>query len=99
MSSTSSRDEPLPHLRPPIMERFSQAIVAWAEKWFPDAYVFVVIACAVVGIASVIHSGDALATSQAFGDGFWSLIPFTVQMAMVAVTGYVLAMSPLSLRS
>ena len=77
-----------------MMERFSQSIVGWAEKWFPDAYVFVVAACAVVGVGALLHSGSPLATSKAFGDGFWSLIPFTLQMAMVAVTGYVLAMSP-----
>jgi len=94
MSSTQALQKPVPMVRPPLMERFSQAIVAWAEKWFPDAYVFVVIACAVVGVAAVLHSGNAIATSKAFGDGFWSLIPFTMQMAMVAVTGYVLAMSP-----
>ncbi|CAG9166747.1 short-chain fatty acid transporter [Cupriavidus pampae] len=76
------------------MERFSQAIVAWAEKWFPDAYVFVVVACAVVGLGAVLHSGNPMATSKAFGDGFWSIIPFTMQMTMVAITGYVLAMSP-----
>ena len=77
-----------------VMERVSQAIVRWAEKWFPDAYVFVVIACAVVGIGAALHSGDAIATSKAFGDGFWSIIPFTMQMVMVAITGYVLAMAP-----
>ena len=34
------------------------------------------------------------AVSQAFGDGFWSLIPFTMQMAFVAIGGYVVATSP-----
>ncbi|AEE65916.1 short-chain fatty acids transporter [Bordetella pertussis] len=76
------------------MERFSQAMVAWAEKWFPDAYVFVVVACAVVALGAVLHGGDPLAVSKAFGEGFWSIIPFTMQMAMVAITGYVLALSP-----
>jgi short-chain fatty acids transporter len=76
------------------LERFSQALVGWAEKWFPDAYVFVVLACAVVGVAAWAHSGTPMAVSKAFGDGFWSLSPFTIQMAMVAITGYVLAMSP-----
>lgn len=94
MSSTQTQSAPPPSQRPPLMERFSQTLVLWAERWFPDAYVFVVIACAVVGAAALIHSGDPLATSVAFGDGFWSLIPFTLQMSMVAITGYVLAMSP-----
>ncbi|OZI25307.1 short-chain fatty acid transporter [Bordetella genomosp. 7] len=77
-----------------FVERFSQAVVAWSEKWFPDAYVFVVVACAVVGVGAIQHGGDPLAVSQAFGEGFWSIIPFTMQMALVAITGYVLAMSP-----
>ncbi|HTR08205.1 MAG TPA: TIGR00366 family protein [Paraburkholderia sp.] len=76
------------------VERVSQGIVAWAEKWFPDAYVFVVLACVVVAVAATLHSGKPMAVSKAFGDGFWSIIPFTLQMTMVAITGYVLAMSP-----
>src|SRR5437879_9087536 len=29
-----------------------------------------------------------------FGQGFWSLIPFTMQMAMIIIGGYVVAVSP-----
>ena len=32
--------------------------------------------------------------AKAFGDGFWSLIPFTMQMAFVVIGGYVVASSP-----
>jgi len=32
-------------------------------------------------------------TAKAFGDGFWSLIPFTMQMAFVVIGGYVVATS------
>ncbi len=31
---------------------------------------------------------------DAWGNGFWSLIPFTLQMVMIIVSGYVLASSP-----
>ena len=31
---------------------------------------------------------------QFFGQGFWSLIPFTMQMAIIIVGGYVVATSP-----
>ena len=34
------------------------------------------------------------AVTKAFGDGFWSLIPFTMQMAFVTIGGYVVATSP-----
>ncbi len=34
-----------------------------------------------------------VAVSKAFGDGFWTLIPFTMQMALVAIGGYIVAVS------
>jgi short subunit fatty acids transporter len=34
-----------------------------------------------------------VAVSRAFGDGFWSLITFSMQMAFVAIGGYVVATS------
>lgn len=77
-----------------LIERFSQRIVYYAERWFPDAYVFVVAACAVVALAALANGGQPLAISKAFSEGFWSIIPFTMQMALVAISGYVLAMSP-----
>jgi len=33
-------------------------------------------------------------SAGAFGDGFWTLIPFTAQMAYVAIGGYIVATSP-----
>ncbi|MDP4023983.1 TIGR00366 family protein [Methylobacterium sp. NEAU 140] len=74
--------------------RVSQAMVAFAERWFPDSYVFVLIAACLVGLGVLAHGGEPLAVSKAFGDGFWSLIPFTMQMALVAIGGYVVAVSP-----
>jgi len=34
------------------------------------------------------------ATAVSFGEGFWSLIPFTMQMVFVVIGGYVVASSP-----
>ncbi len=85
---------------PGWMARFSQKMVLFAERWFPDAYVFVLLAVVLVAGAALAHGSSALAISQAFGDGFWNLIPFTMQMALVAIGGYVVAMSlPLPPRS
>jgi short-chain fatty acids transporter len=69
-------------------------MVGFAERWFPDAYVFVLIAVILVAAGTILHGGSPLAVSRAFGDGFWNLIPFTMQMALVAIGGYVVAMSP-----
>ena len=65
-----------------VLANFSQNMVNFAERWFPDAYVFVLLA--VIVIATIVHGGSPLA-SRAFGDGFWNLIPLTMQLALVAI--------------
>ncbi|WP_456618981.1 short-chain fatty acid transporter [Bradyrhizobium sp. P5_C12] len=77
-----------------LLARFAQRLVIFSERWFPDAYVFVLIAVIAIAIGTIAHGGSPLAVSRAFGDGFWNLIPFTMQMALVAIGGYVVAMSP-----
>ena len=42
----------------------------------------------------MINGASPMAVSKQFGVGFWSIIPFTMQMAFVAITGYVVASSP-----
>ena len=76
------------------MVRLAIAFTAWAEKWFPDAFVFVAIAVVVVAAAAMANGATPAAVSVAFGNGFWSLITFTMQMAFVAIGGYVVATSP-----
>jgi short-chain fatty acids transporter len=94
MSNTVERTPLSPGPRENALVRKSQALVAFSERWFPDAYVFVLLAGIVIAGATMLHGGAPLATSVAFGDGFWSLIPFTMQMALVAIGGYVVAKSP-----
>ena len=77
-----------------LMVRIAIGFTAWAERWFPDAFIFVAIAVVVVALAALANGASPMAVSQAFGDGFWSLITFTMQMAFVAIGGYVVATSP-----
>jgi len=75
------------------MVRIAIGFTAWAERWFPDAFIFVAIAVVIVALAALGNGASPIAVSQAFGNGFWSLITFTMQMAFVAIGGYVVAMS------
>jgi short-chain fatty acids transporter len=77
-----------------ILARLGLRFTNWAERWFPDAYVFVCVAVAVVAAAALINGASSAAVATSFGDGFWSLITFTMQMVMVVVSGYVVASSP-----
>jgi len=76
------------------LARLAYAFTGWAEKWFPDAFVFVILTLFAVVLGDLAIGASPLAIAKGFGDGFWSLIPFTMQMAMVAIAGYVVAASP-----
>ncbi|HUB88844.1 MAG TPA: TIGR00366 family protein, partial [Dyella sp.] len=76
------------------MARAALRSAAWAERWFPDAWVFAALGVIVVAAAVLAFGATPATTVNAFGDGFWSLIPFTMQMAFVVIGGYVLASAP-----
>jgi short-chain fatty acids transporter len=76
------------------LARIAMRFTAWAERWFPDAFVFVLIAVLVVALAALVNGASPTTVSRAFGDGFWSLTTFTMQMAFVAIGGFVVATSP-----
>lgn len=76
------------------LESFASGITRWAEKWFPDSYIFAVLAVVVVTLGALFAGVAPRAIASSFGEGFWSLIPFTMQMAMVVISGYVVASSP-----
>jgi len=74
--------------------RLGMALADWSQRWFPDAFVF-----ALAGLIVVFVTGALLGIAMRdlvkyFGEGFWSLIPFTMQMAIIIIGGYVVATSP-----
>ncbi|OXS60740.1 short-chain fatty acids transporter [Bacillus sp. V-88] len=66
------------------------------QRYLPDPFLFVVIlTLAVFGLGLIFTESSSLEMVQYWGDGFWSLLAFSMQMVLVLVTGYVLASSPL----
>lgn len=81
-------------MNPSLLERVAQRCCAWSERWIPDAYVFAALAVIIVAIAAMALGASPVATAAAFGEGFWSLILFTMQMSFIIIGGYVVASSP-----
>lgn len=80
------------------LARIAARFTGWAERWIPDAFVFALLATALVVLASfgkLFSEKSAGAAAQEvvtiWGQGFWELIPFTLQMALVIITGSVVA--------
>ena len=81
--------------QPGLVARAALALTDWTERWVPDAFIFALVATILVITAALAATpATLLQTVDAWGRGFWDLIPFTLQMALVIITGHVLASSP-----
>jgi short-chain fatty acids transporter len=77
-----------------VISRLALALTAWTERWVPDAFIFALIATFIVFAAALgATPSSAMQVVDAWGRGFWDLIPFTLQMSLVIITGHVLATS------
>jgi short-chain fatty acids transporter len=65
----------------------------WFEHWFPDAFSLACVAVVVVFGATLLVGSSPLESAQWFGAGFWDLVAFTMQMALIILTGYAVATS------
>ena len=80
--------------QPGSVARAALALTDWTERWVPDAFIFALMATVLVIAAALTVTAATLPeTIDAWGRGFWDLIPFTLQMALVIITGHVLATS------
>lgn len=77
-----------------LVARSALTLTAWTEKWVPDAFVFALLATLIVVVAGITLTPSSVGqVVDGWGRGFWDLIPFTLQMSLVIITGHVLATS------
>lgn len=80
--------------QPGAVGRAALALTAWTERWIPDAFIFALVATVIVVLAALTWTPATLPqVVDAWGGGFWGLLPFTMQMSLVIITGHVLATS------
>ncbi len=80
--------------QPGLVARAALRLTAWTERWIPDAFIFALLATVLVFIAAIIWTPSSpFQVIDSWGNGFWDLIPFTLQMSLIIITGHVLATS------
>ncbi|QVK21092.1 short-chain fatty acid transporter [Mycoplasmatota bacterium] len=78
-----------------LFNRMTKGSVNLVEKYLPDPFIFAVLLTFVVVIASIfVTKTTAMGVVEAWYGGFWNLLAFSMQMALVLVTGTILATAP-----
>src|SRR5208283_4094453 len=79
--------------------RFGLGLANWSERWFPEPLIFALLGIVVVfGVGLLLHQSPAKLAIQG-GKNFWTLVPFTMQMVMIIIGGYVVASTPIVYRA
>ena len=78
-----------------MFHKITMASVRAVERWLPDPFIFVLLLTLVVFLAGMgFEAQSPMAMIQHWGDGFWALLAFSMQMILILVTGWVLATTP-----
>ena len=80
-----------------MFKKFTNGCVNVINRWLPDPFLFAIILSIVVFVFAMLGTGQGpVSMIQAWGNasGFWSLLAFAMQMALVLVLGSAMASAP-----
>ena len=97
--SVSSGRKPNPAQRDSGLARFGLALATWSERWFPDPLVFALAGIVIVFVFGLCLHESASKLAVQGVKNFWTLVPFTMQMVMIIIGGYVVASTPIVYRA
>jgi short-chain fatty acids transporter len=81
------------------MQKITGFFTELMRKYLPDPFVFAIGLTLLTMILAVVVQGQSVvALTTSWGKGFWTLLAFTTQMAVILAMGYVLATAPLTER-
>ncbi|MBQ4847114.1 TIGR00366 family protein [Pseudoalteromonas sp. MMG005] len=79
-----------------MLYRITRPLTHLVERYLPDPYVFVLILTLIVlTLASTVTPFTPIDAINAWGQGFWTLLTFSMQMLLILVSGYMLASTPI----
>ena len=80
-----------------MIRRLGQLFSHIAMRYLPDTFVFAVLLTVVTFVLGmVVERQSPLAMASYWGNGFWNLLSFSMQMVLILVTGHVLAQTPMA---
>ncbi len=76
------------------LAKIGLALANWSERWFPDPLVFALVGVVIIFVFGLLLHIPASKLAVQGAKNFWTLVPFTMQMVMVIIGGYVVATTP-----
>ncbi|MBV1758621.1 MAG: TIGR00366 family protein, partial [Dethiosulfatibacter sp.] len=78
-----------------MFKKFTNACVTIVNKYLPDPFLFAVILTFIVVLLGLALTGQGpMDMVKHWGNGFWALLAFSMQMVLILVTGSAMAQAP-----
>lgn len=78
-----------------LLARIALALARWSERWVPGSFsIACILTIITFSLGMVLAKRTLLQCIGYWADGFWVLLEFAMQMALIVITGYVVAVSP-----
>ena len=78
-----------------MLSRFGEKFTDLYKRFMPDSFVFAFLLTLVTAIASILFLGTTpIEIITSWYKGFWGLLEFGMQLILILVTGYSIALSP-----
>lgn len=79
-----------------MISRIGEKFTDLFQKYMPDSFVFALLLTLIVGICALIFMGSSpIDILIGWYDGFWELLEFGMQLSLIIVTGFSIALSPI----
>lgn len=78
-----------------FISKMATGATQWSTRWVPDAYVLAIILTVIAALLAIAFTDHGpIQLVEDWGKGFWTLLSFSMQMALVIFTGYIVAVAP-----
>jgi short-chain fatty acids transporter len=82
-------------VRVPLLTRAANAAAKWSARWVPNSFAIAcVLTLVVFALVVTVANKNPIAAQGYWVKGFWELLELTMQLSLIVLTGYVVAVSP-----
>jgi len=83
-----------------MLKKFGKVMTNVLQRWMPEPFVFALILTLVTSILALVYTDAGVSgTLDSWYKGFWLLLEFGMQIILILVAGYAVALSPLFTRA